>query len=101
MDLIIKDIWRKIKMLNKKFTIISAEGLHLRTAGILANELCKYDCDSEILYKGDMINAKSLLNIMAACIKCGDEIELQCNGIDEKEAIEKAEKLIASDFNVD
>lgn len=41
------------------------------------------------------------LNIMAACIKCGDEIELQCNGIDEKEAIEKAEKLITSDFNVD
>ena len=101
MDFIIKDIWRNIKMLNKIFTIISAEGLHLRTAGILANELCKYDCDSEILYKGDMINAKSLLNIMAACIKCGDEIELQCNGIDEKEAIEKAEKLIASDFNVD
>ena len=61
MDFIIKGIWRNIKMLNKKFTIISAEGLHLRTAGILANELCKYDCDSEILYKGDMINAKSLL----------------------------------------
>lgn len=89
MDFIIKGIWRNIKMLNKKFTIISAEGLHLRTAGILANELCKYDCDSEILYKGDMINAKSLLNIMAACIKCGDEIELQCNGIDEKKLLKR------------
>lgn len=101
MDFIIKGIWRNIKMLNKKFTIISAEGLHLRTAGVLANELSKYDCDSEILYKGNIINAKSLLSIMAACIKCGDEIELQCNGIDEKEAIKKAEKLITSDFNVD
>ncbi|MCI5655514.1 MAG: HPr family phosphocarrier protein [Candidatus Pseudoruminococcus sp.] len=85
-------------MISKKFTVISAEGLHLRTAGILANELCKYDCNSEILYKGNMINAKSLLNIMAACIKCGDEIELQCDGVDEKEALKKAEELIESDF---
>ncbi|MFR7819157.1 HPr family phosphocarrier protein [Candidatus Pseudoruminococcus sp.] len=85
-------------MISKKFTVISAEGLHLRTAGVLANELCKYDCNSEILYKGNMINAKSLLNIMAACIKCGDEIELQCDGVDEKEALKKAEELIESDF---
>ena len=85
-------------MISKKFTVISAEGLHLRTAGVLANELCKYDCNSEILYKGNMINAKSLLNIMAACIKCGDEIELQCDGVDEKEALKKAEELIESHF---
>ena len=35
---------------------------------------------------------------MAACIKCGDEIDFQCDGIDEKEAIKKAEELIQSDF---
>lgn len=85
-------------MVSKKFTIISAEGLHLRTAGVLANEMCKYDCDTEILYNGNIINAKSLLNIMAACIKCGDEIDFQCSGIDEKEALERAEELIQSDF---
>lgn len=88
-------------MISKKFTVISAEGLHLRTAGVLVNELCKYDCNAEILYKENVINAKSLLNIMAACIKCGDEIELKCSGIDEKEAIERAGELIESDFNVD
>lgn len=88
-------------MLSKKFTIISAEGLHLRTAGVLAGEMCKYDCDVEILYNGNIINAKSLLNIMAACIKCGDEIDFQCSGIDEKEALERAEELIQSDFTVD
>lgn len=88
-------------MVSKKFTVISAEGLHLRTAGVLAGEMCKYDCDAEILYKENIINAKSLLNIMAACIKCGDEIDFRCNGIDEKEALERAEELIESDFTAD
>lgn len=88
-------------MVSKKFTVISAEGLHLRTAGVLAGEMCKYDCDAEILYKENIINAKSLLNIMAACIKCGDEIDFRCNGIDENEALERAEELIESDFTAD
>ena len=38
-------------MVSKKFTVISAEGLHLRTAGILAGEMCKYDCNAEIYIK--------------------------------------------------
>ncbi len=85
-------------MVSKKFTIISAEGLHLRTAGVLANEMCKFDCDVQIIYNDNCINAKSLLNILGACIKCGAEIELQCSGEDEQEAIQKAEELIMSDF---
>lgn len=85
-------------MISKRFTVISAEGLHMRTAGVLASELGKYDCSAEIIYKGNTVNAKSLLSVMAACIKCGDEIEFQCSGADEKEAMEKVGRLIESDF---
>lgn len=88
-------------MVSKKLTVISAEGLHMRPAGVLTCEMCKFDCDVEILYKGATINAKSLLNILASCIKCGAEIELQCNGDDEQKALERAEELIQSDFLVD
>lgn len=88
-------------MVSKKLTVISAEGLHMRPAGVLTGEMCKFDCEVEILYKGITINAKSLLNILASCIKCGAEIELRCNGDDEQEALERAEELIESDFLVD
>ena len=87
-------------MVSKKFTVISAEGLHMRPAGVLTGEMCKFDCDVEILYNNASINAKSLLNILAACIKCGAEIELRCNGDDEKDALKRAEELIQSDFLV-
>ena len=33
---------------------------------------------------------------MSACIKCGAEIELQCDGPDENDALDAAVKLIES-----
>ena len=33
-------------------------------------------------------NAKSVLSVLGACVKKGDEIEIVCNGEDEQEAIE-------------
>jgi phosphotransferase system HPr-like phosphotransfer protein len=38
----------------------------------------------------------SLLNIIAACIKCGSEIELVCDGPDENEALAEAVSMIES-----
>ena len=42
------------------------------------------------------INAKSLLTIIGACIKCGTEIELVCEGPDEEAALAHATELIES-----
>ena len=39
-------------------------------------------------------NAKSVLSVLGACVKCGDEIELICEGADEKEALETITELI-------
>ncbi len=36
----------------------------------------------------NVANAKSVLSVLGACIKSGDEIELICNGEDESEALE-------------
>lgn len=85
-------------MISKVFTIISAEGLHMRPAGILASEMGKFDCNIDIIYNDVTINAKSLMNILAACIKCGADIEIRCDGDDEQEALNRAEELIQSDF---
>ena len=45
-------------------------------------------------YKEKEINAKSVLNVMASGIRCGDEITVHCDGPDEKEAIEAVCNLI-------
>jgi phosphocarrier protein len=56
----------------------------------------KYSSDVTIKFDGKDVNAKSLLNIIAACIKCGSEIEVVCSGEDENEALAEAVKLIES-----
>ena len=80
-------------MVNKKVTVKNPTGLHLRPAGILCNEAMKYQSQITFAYEGGMANAKSVLG---ACVKCGDEIELACEGIDEQEALENLVAAIDS-----
>ena len=47
-------------------------------------------------YKEKEINAKSVLNVMAAGIKCGTEITLVCDGEDEEEAMKTISQAIES-----
>ena len=55
-----------------------------------------YACNVTINFNGNNYNAKSLLNIIAACIKCGSEIELICDGPDENAALAEGVQMIES-----
>ena len=83
-------------MVSKKITIKNESGLHARPAAILAQAAMK--CNSEItrVTPEKTVNPKSILNIMAAAIKKGTEIELQCEGAAEKEDLETLAQLIES-----
>ena len=49
------------------------------------------------IYMNDCIaNAKSVLSVLGACVKCGDEILLVCQGEDEEEAFLMIKELIES-----
>lgn len=74
-------------MVTKKVKIINPTGLHLRPAGILCEEAMKYKSLVTFKYGQNEANAKSILSVLGACIKNGDEIELCCNGEDEEEAL--------------
>ena len=56
----------------------------------------KFKCDVIIECGEKRIVAKSVLNVMAAGIKCGTEINLICDGEDEAEAMETLTKAIES-----
>ena len=40
-------------------------------------------------------NAKSVLSVLGACVKCGDEITFICEGEDEKEALDSMIKVVS------
>lgn len=74
-------------MVSKKLQVVNPTGLHLRPAGILCQTSMKFKSKIIILHKNKEINAKSVLNVMASGVKCGAEIEVQCTGEDEAEAL--------------
>lgn len=83
-------------MVAKSVTIINPTGLHLRPAGNLCKEAMKYQSRITFDYSGNTANAKSVLSVLGACIKTGDEITLICDGPDEEEALEKLVAYIES-----
>lgn len=85
-------------MVSKKLTIVNAQGFHMRPASTFATAMGKYASDVTIKHNGVDVNAKSLMNIIAACIKCGNEIEVVANGADENDALAEAVQMIESGF---
>ena len=61
-------------MVSKKFTLANAQGFHMRPASVFSTAMGKYACEITIKFNGNDYNGKSLLNIIAACIKCGSEM---------------------------
>ena len=75
-------------MIRHKVTITNPTGLHLRPAGIFCNVASRYKCKVEFVYYDNIsANAKSVLSVLGACVKAGDEIELICDGEGEEEAM--------------
>ena len=79
-------------MVSRTVKIENAEGLHMRPAGVVAKEMGKFVCDVTIVFGNKRINAKSLINIISACIK------FECDGEDEAAAMAKIEELESQNF---
>ena len=48
----------------------------------------KYKSLITFSFRESTANAKSVLSVLGACVKCGDEIEFVCDGDDESEALQ-------------
>ena len=79
-------------MVKQRVTIKNPTGLHLRPAGILCKEAMQFKSLITFEFEGNVSNAKSVLSVLGACVKCGDEIELTCEGEDEDEALKKSDR---------
>lgn len=85
-------------MVSANFTIKNSEGLHMRPAGVLVKAVTPFNSSVTIIFNGNEVNAKSIMHVIGACIKCGAEIEVRCDGDDEVQALETVTKLVESGF---
>ena len=83
-----------IIMVSAKVKVINPQGMHMRPAQVFVAEMAKYNSDVTIVFGGKNVNAKSIMHLMAACIKQGSELEIRCEGEQEAEALKAAVALV-------
>jgi phosphocarrier protein len=85
----------------KTFEIKNKLGMHARPAAKLAGISSQYK--SEIFFErdGQVVDGKSLLNILTLACPMGSMITIRAEGADAHEAIEALEKLIECKFGED
>lgn len=83
-------------MTKQKVTVKNQSGLHLRPAGILCRTAMLYKSHITITCGDTTANAKSVLSVLGAGVKTGDELEITCEGVDEQEALEAMVNLFES-----
>jgi phosphocarrier protein len=88
-------------MKSAQFVVMDPVGLHARPAALfvkLANKFSSNISICNVSTSGKWANAKSILSVLTCGVKQGDQIEVKAEGVDESEAVEALEKLVASNF---
>ena len=83
-------------MVSKSVVLKNPTGLHLGPAGNLCKEAIQFKSLITFQFRDSTANAKSVLSVLGACVKSGDEITLVCEGVDEKEALDHLVEAIES-----
>ncbi len=81
-------------MVSQNVVVKNPTGLHLRPAGILCKEAIQFKSLITFSFRDTTANAKSVLSVLGACVKSGDEITLCCEGEDEEEALKRLVEVI-------
>lgn len=82
-------------MVSQKVTIKNKSGIHARPAGELTKIAKNCKSDILLLLENKAVNPKGVLNLMAAAIKQGTEVTVQCDGESEADDL----KLIVDAIN--
>ncbi|MGE5642195.1 MAG: HPr family phosphocarrier protein [Byssovorax cruenta] len=88
-------------MKSAQFVVMDPVGLHARPAALfvkLANKFSSNVSICNVSTSGKWANAKSILSVLTCGVKQGDQIEVRAEGVDEAEAVEALQKLVASNF---
>ncbi len=86
-------------MVSEKVTVKNPSGFHLRPAGMFCEMAEGFE--SKIVFNNGTkreYNAKSVLSVLGAGVKSGDEVEIICDGKDEGDALKALIELVETGF---
>ncbi len=86
-------------MVSEKIVIRTEKGLHLRPAGKICDLALSFKSHSRMKIGDSVYNLKSMLSVLSAQVTSGVEIEITCEGADEKEALKALCDLMTGDLD--
>lgn len=81
-------------MVNEVITVSNKAGFHMHLAGLFTAAMNNFQSTVIVRYHGREVDGKSIMSVMAACMKQGAEIEIECSGPDEIETLQAAVALV-------
>ncbi len=85
-------------MVKTAITISNQLGLHARASAKLTKLAGSFACAVHLSRNGRRINAKSIMGVMMLAAGLGAEIEIECDGADEQQALDALVTLINDKF---
>ncbi len=87
-------------MVKQSIVVKENNGLHARPAGAVVKVAGEFESLINIVYKQKNANAKSIMGVMALGVREGEEITIEANGVDEKDALNRMIELVKLNFEV-
>jgi len=89
-------------MLSKReVTILNRQGMHARPAMQLVETSNRFQSKVRILKGGQVVNAKSILDVISLEATKGTVLTFEADGDDADEALEALDQLVKSKFDED
>jgi phosphocarrier protein HPr len=85
-------------MIKITVTISNKLGLHARASAKLTKLASSFPCDVFMSRNDRRVNAKSIMGVMMLAAGLGSQVELECEGQREADAIKALEALINDKF---
>lgn len=87
-------------MTSTKVTVGAKHGVHMRVAGVIVQAASRFKSEIFISKGGIKANGKSILGVISLTIRHGEEVIVEAEGADEKDAIAEIGPLFEQDLDV-
>ena len=85
-------------MIEKSLTVVNKLGLHARASAKLVNLTNRYQSKINIRFRGNDVNAKSLLGLLTLAAGKGSQVLVTLEGEDEEPTLRAITKLFEERF---
>lgn len=85
-------------MVNVTVPIINKLGLHARASAKFVSTAMRFQSNIQVSFQNKTVNGKSIMGVMTLAARCGSEIVLTIEGVDESATEQALVSLIENRF---